>query len=97
MHCSVRSPKICLSEAQRRIVETHAFGIARAFDANCSTLQCACRVRSEHPLCIDAQRLYVHWHDAGMPYTYGDSNYEVRAMGWETFLTWLKDRIGQNA
>jgi len=37
MHCSVGSPKICLSEAQRHIVETHAFGIARAVDTNCST------------------------------------------------------------
>ena len=71
--------------------------MAHAVSANCSTQQCARTARSEHPLCIDAQRLYVHWHDAGLPYTYGDSNYEVRAMRWETFLTWLKDHVGQNA
>ena len=40
---------------------------------------------------------YVHWRDADMPYTYVDSNYEVRGTGWETFFAWLKDRVEQNA
>ena len=40
---------------------------------------------------------YVHWRDADMPYTYVDSNYEVRGTGWETFFSWLKDRVEQNA
>ena len=55
------------------------------------------RARSEHPLGIEAQRRYVHWRDADMPYTYVDSNYEVRGTGWETFFSWLKDRVEQNA
>eukprot|EP01046_Picozoa_sp_COSAG06_P006266 COSAG06_NODE_292_length_18211_cov_36.536937_12_plen_71_part_00 len=37
MHCSVGSPEIGLSETQRRIAETQAFGIAHAVNANCST------------------------------------------------------------
>ena len=40
---------------------------------------------------------YVHWRDADMPYTYVDSNYQVRGTGWETFFAWLKDRVEQNA
>ena len=40
---------------------------------------------------------YVHWRDADMPYTYVDSNYEVRGTGWETFFAWLKDHVEQNA
>eukprot|EP01046_Picozoa_sp_COSAG06_P006271 COSAG06_NODE_292_length_18211_cov_36.536937_17_plen_71_part_00 len=37
MHCSVGSPEIWLSETQRRIAATHAFGIAHAVSTNCST------------------------------------------------------------
>ena len=55
------------------------------------------RARSEHPLGIEAQRRYVHWRDADMPYTDVDSSYEVCGTGWETFLTWLKDHVEQNA
>ena len=40
---------------------------------------------------------YVHWRDADMPYMGVDSSGEVRRAGWETFLTWLKDHVEQNA